>query len=74
MKGTMKINTLLKKETKIRKQIKRLTNKASPLIIKLKKLEKKHEETSNQIDWFLIEEEDKHNLQRNYEQNNIRCS
>ena len=54
-----KTKQLLSKEKKLNKQIKKLTNKVMPIFFRLKKLEKKHEETTNQIDNIIVNATDK---------------
>jgi len=54
-----KTKQLLSKEKKLDKQIKKLTNKVMPIFFRLKRLEKKHKETTNQIDNIVVNATDK---------------
>ena len=60
----MQIEKLLNKEKKLNKQVKLLTNKVTPIFLRLKRLEKRHEETTNQIDWWIVGEEQKENRKK----------
>ena len=56
-----KLDKLLKQEKKLSIKSDRLAKKIAKDVLKIKKINLKWEEKSNEIDWFAIKEEEKNN-------------